>query len=102
MASTQITAKSFWEAVCRFCRVRLIEAPHYSWLFDFTVWEAGVITAEGIQLAVRADDMRAAAVNPVFIPCQRVHKRLDEKPERMRLVQFKLLEQFAQRLGFAA
>ena len=32
----------------------------------------------------------------------RVHERLDEKPESLRLVQLALLEQIAERFGFAA
>src|SRR6266705_656611 len=46
--------------------------------------------------------MRAAAVYPVLVPSPRVHKRLDEQPERVRLVQFEPLEQIPERLGFAA
>src|SRR5205814_7419357 len=45
--------------------------------------------------------MRAATIDPILIPRERVHERLDEEPKRMAFVQFELLEQFAQRLGFA-
>ena len=71
-------------------------------LFRFAIGKAGVVAAEGIQFAIRADDVGAAAVNAVFVPGPGVHERLDEKPERVRFVQFKLLEQFAERFGFTA
>ena len=45
--------------------------------------------------------MRAATIDPILIPRERVHEWLDEEPKRMAFVQFELLEQFAQRLGFA-
>ncbi len=40
--------------------------------------------------------MRAAAINPVLVPGQRVHEGLDEQPEGVRLVELKLLEQVAE------
>src|SRR5580693_2175631 len=70
--------------------------------FVVAVWKAGVIAAERVQFAIRANDMRAAAVNTIFIPCHRIHERLNEKSERVGLVQFELFEQLAQRFGFAA
>src|SRR5580693_1168175 len=65
--------------------------------FVVAVWKAGVIAAERVQF-----DMRAAAVNTIFIPCHRIHERLNDKSERVGLVQFELFEQLAQRFGFAA
>ena len=70
--------------------------------FRFAIGKAGVVAAERVQLSVRADDVRAAAVNAVLVPRRRVHERLDEQPERVRFVQLELLEQLAQRFGFAA
>lgn len=70
--------------------------------FPFGIRETGVVAAEGIQFAIRADDMGATAVNAVFVPRCSVHERLDEEPERVRFVQLELLEQFAERFGFTA
>ena len=36
--------------------------------------------------------MCATAVDPVFIPRQRVHERLDEQPKGMRFIELKFLE----------
>ena len=62
----------------------------------------GVVAAEGVQFAVGADDVGAAAVDAVFIPGRGIHERLDEQAESVRFVQLEFLEQFAQGLRFAA
>src|SRR5258708_30858747 len=46
--------------------------------------------------------MRAATVDAIFVPRHRVHEWLDKKPEGVRLIQFKLPQQFAQRLRLTA
>src|SRR4051794_17102725 len=46
--------------------------------------------------------MRAATIDPVFIPSPRVHERLDEKSEGAALVQLELLQQMSERLRFTA
>src|SRR5437868_5337104 len=67
----------------------------------FAVTERGIIPAERIQLSVRPNHVRAAAIDSVLIPGQGVHKRLDEQPKGMRLVEFELFQQLPQRLRFA-
>ena len=45
--------------------------------------------------------MRTTTIDAVLVPGQRVHERFDEQPKCMRFIQFKLFEQFSQRLRFA-
>src|SRR6267154_756935 len=66
----------------------------------FRVSKTGVISAKGIELAVRPDYMCAAAINPVLVPRPRIHEGLDEKPEGVGLIEFKLLQQSAERFRF--
>src|SRR5436190_9083467 len=63
--------------------------------------KARIVTTERIKFSVRPDHVSAAAIDAVFIPGPGVHERLDEKTEGVSFVEFKLLEQFAQRFGFA-
>jgi hypothetical protein len=70
--------------------------------FPFAIRKTRVVAAEGIQFAIRADNVGAAAVNAVFVPRCSVHERLDEEPERVRFIQLELLEQFAERFRFTA
>ena len=62
----------------------------------------GVVAAEGVQLAVWADDVGAAAVDAVFIPSEGIHERFDEEPEGVGFVELELFEQVAEGFGFAA
>src|SRR5437899_1092685 len=66
------------------------------------IGEAGIIAAKRIQFSVRTNHVRAAAVDAVLVPRQRVHEWLNEKPERMRFIQLKSFQQFSERLRFAA
>src|SRR5260221_9759431 len=68
----------------------------------FRIREPGIITAKGIELAVRSDHMGATAINPVLIPCPRVHEGLDEKTEGVGLIEFKFFQQAAKRLGLTS
>src|SRR5690349_3563334 len=65
------------------------------------IGEAGIIAAKRIQFSVGTNHVRAAAVDAVLVPRQRIHERLDEQPERMRFIKLKLFEQFSQRLRLA-
>jgi hypothetical protein len=67
-----------------------------------SIGETGVVTAKGIELSIRPDDVGATAVDPVFVPRPRVHEGLDEKTKRIGFVQLEFAEQFAERLGIAA
>jgi len=77
----------------------ILSAPRFN---GFGVCKARIVPAKRIQFSIRPDDVRAAAINAIFVPRQRVHERFDEQPECMRLVQFKFLEQLTERFGFAA
>src|SRR5207249_3358761 len=66
------------------------------------VGKTGIVPTERIELAVGPDDVRATAIDAVLVPRPGVHERLDEKPERVRFIHFKFLQEFAQWLGFAA
>ena len=46
--------------------------------------------------------MGTTAVDPVFIPSHGIHEWFDKDPEGMFLVDFELVQEFPQRLGFAA
>ena len=61
-----------------------------------------VVSAKRIQLPIRPDDVRATAINTVFVPGPGVHEGLDEKAEGVRFVQLEFLQQLAERFGFAA
>jgi hypothetical protein len=45
---------------------------------NFAIRKARIVTAERIQFSIRSDDVRAAAVDPVFVPGPCIHERLDE------------------------
>ena len=47
--------------------------------------------AEGIELSIGPNHMRAAAVDSVLVPRQRIHERLDENAERMALIELEAL-----------
>src|ERR1043166_1007430 len=66
------------------------------------VGEAGIVTAEGVEVAIGTDDVRAAAVNAVVVPTPGVHEGLYQNSEGVGFVHFELAEQRAERLGFAA
>jgi hypothetical protein len=72
-----------------------------SFSFHRAICKAGVVTAERIQFTIGPDDVGAAAVNAVLVPGGGIHEGLDEEPEGVGFIQLELLEQFAERLGFA-
>ena len=64
--------------------------------------EAGIIPAKRIQLSIGADDVSAAAVNAVFIPCPSIHERFDKQAKTVVFIQLEGVQQVAERLAFAA
>src|SRR3569623_935182 len=64
--------------------------------------KTGVVAAEGVELAVGADYMSAAAVDAVLIPGPGVHEGLDHEPEGLAARGLQGFEQFAERLVFTA
>ena len=64
--------------------------------FLFAIGEVGVVAAEGVEFAVGADDVGAAAVDAVFVPVPGVHEGFDEEAEGVAFAEFELFEDVAE------
>lgn len=65
-------------------------------LSGLAVGEVGVVAAEGVEFAVGADDVGAAAVDAVFVPVPGVHEGFDEEAEGVAFAEFELFEEVAE------
>ena len=61
----------------------------------------GVVAAEGVQFAVGADDVGAAAVDAVFVPRPGVHEGFDEQAEGVGFVEFEFMKETSERFTLA-